>query len=190
MWGSGQEPLSVPPLGGGATPLIATSSQLVNIKYHRPETWQWVLAAQLLDGPDTGGVGEHVTLTVHFDLTIGVGRSILQIPDFEVFSFNWNDGARAPVNRLIWSTASVGPSRTFTSPTPTAATDTKVDQIVAETIIANARCFLQELGGPTGNVSVQLSAMFSPRNHIRPDWFKADGHLNRERFAGNEIGGR
>src|SRR5882672_3145644 len=112
MWG-GTQSFEVRQQGGGATPLLPTPGQLCRLSYGRPESWHWLFAAKLIAGPDTTAVGEHVTLIVHFDLTVGIGRSVILIPDFEVYTFNWNDGAAFPQDRQIWSSQTSGPNRVF-----------------------------------------------------------------------------
>src|SRR4029077_17426023 len=115
LWGNTQQQ-SVLPLGGGAVPLVATASQLCKVEYGRPETWHWLFQAKLLSGPNTVAPGDHVTLTVHWDLIVGIGRSAMVLTDFDVFSFNWNDGAAFPFGQQIWSNQTLSPAKAFTSP--------------------------------------------------------------------------
>lgn len=186
LWGNLQVQ-SVLPLGGGAVPLVATSSQMCKVAYGRPETWNWFFSAKLLSGPDTGGVGQHGSLTVHWDLILGVGRSAVVVPDFDLFAFHWDDGAPFPTNQQIWSTQTTSPPKVFNNPGPSTG-PAIVDTIAAQDIQLTARCFAQELAIVVQlPIVVELQAHFAPRSHTRPDWF-IDGPRN-EVFAGSETGG-
>jgi len=178
MWGNTQT-MAIPESAGGATsPLVPTPGQITRIAYGRPEAWHWMFSAKLLAGPDTANVGEHVTLGIHFDLSIGVGRSVMIIPDFEVYFFEWSDGQAFPQDRMIWSSQSASPGRRFVAPA-TSTLPGVCDQFVAQDIQCTVRCFLQELSIPTAPVTIELSAMFSPIVHVRPEW-----HLHT--FPGGE----
>jgi hypothetical protein len=188
MWGNTQNQ-SVLPLGGGATPLVATSNQLCRVAYGRPESWNWLFSAKLVSGPDTLAVGQHVTLTVHWDLIVGIGRAMIALPDFDVFSFNWNDGDPFPFGRQIWSTHTLSPAKAFVAGSPAAATSV-VSSFTGQDIQLTARCFLQELSLPAiVPVVVELSGQFSPLNHIRADWYR-EKVPEEVKFAGAEVPGR
>lgn len=187
MWGNTQLQ-SVQPLGGASVPLIATSQQLCRINYGRPESWRWLFKAKLISGPDTTDVGQHGSLVVHWDLILGVGRSMIQLLDFDRFSFAWDDGEAFPANREIWSTQTLSPAKTFVAPTPGAAA-TQVDNITAQDIQLIARCTAQELSiVPNAPIVVELSAHFAPNAHIRPDWYRQGPE--EIAFPGGEVEGR
>lgn len=180
MWG-GSQVMAVPESAGGvSSPLIPTPGQICRLSYGRPETWHWIFSCKLLAGPDTAVVGEHVNLSVLFDLTIGIGRSVIQLPAFETFFFNWNDGAAFPQDRLIWSTQTNGPNRSFrTGGGEVSSIPSICSEFVAQDIQCNVRIFLQELSIPSTPVTLELGAMFSPATHLRPEW-----HLHT--FPGGE----
>jgi hypothetical protein len=168
MWGNTQALdllASNAPLTGQQN---TTVGQLLRVAYRRPETWHWVFAATLLDGP-TLGVGDSAAVSVIFDLTIGVGRSQLTIPFFETFTWNW--AASAPpigqLTRTKWSTQVNGPVRVDSDPTPPANV---IDQIVAQDIQLNVRSLLGGIGVAGTTARVEVSAHFSPKTHIRPEW--------------------
>lgn len=191
MWGSTQQQIINPASGGASSPLVGgPAAQMCKVSYGRPETWHWVFSAKLIAGPDTNAVGEHVILVVHWDLIIGIGRASIIIPDFDQYQFDWNDGAAFPANRHIWSTQTISPGKTFTAPPPTPAGTSLVDSFVAQDIQLQARCVLQELSIPSAPVTVELSAQFSPKNHIRPDWYLPPETPPEAMFAGKEIGAR
>ena len=190
LWGNTERQVIIP-AGGGAVPLIATTVQLIKVSYKRPESWRWVFSAKLLEGPATTGVGQHVSVTVHWDLTIGVGRAAIQLPDFDVFSFAWDDGQAFPRDRQIWAMQTNSPGRTFVAPA-TSTVPGLLDSFSAQDVQLSARVIVQELGLPApGNfqpVTVELSAQVSPSTHVRPDWYQE--HQPPEvNFSGAEVGG-
>lgn len=184
LWGNTQ-PLSVLPLGGGAVPPVATGQQMCKVEYGRPESWNWLFSAKLISGPPTLVPGDHVTLVVHWDLIVGIGRATILIPDFDVFTFNWNDGDVFPVNRQIWSSSTLSPAKSFVAGPPAAAV-APVTQIAGQDIQLGVRCFATELGITTAPIVVELSAHFAPVNHIRPDWYLEQP--DNVAFAGSEQG--
>jgi hypothetical protein len=184
MWGNTQV-FDVPKSSGGATrPLDPTPGQIVRVSYLRPETWHWIISAKLLSGPNTTAIGQHVSLSIHWDLIVGIGRSTIVIPDWDVFSFNWNDGDTFPQDEQIWSTQTQAPAKAFVKGPP-APSSGPVDQIIAQDIQLNVRFFLQELSlvPSSQNVKVEMGAQFSPKTHIRPEWHKGGS------FPGAEDGG-
>jgi hypothetical protein len=178
MWG-GHQTMAIPQSAGGASsPLVPTPGQVTRISYGRPETWRWMFGCKLLAGPDTTAIGQHVSLGIHFDLSIGIGRSVMLIPDFELYQFNWDDGQAFPQDRFVWSSQSITPGRTFVAPA-TSTNPGVCDHFVAQDIQCTVRCFLQELSIPSAPVTVELSALFAPNVHLRPEW-----HLHT--FPGGE----
>lgn len=212
MWGNSQ--IIETTIQDTLTRRTATPGQLVRINYARPETWHWLLAAKMLQGPDAPPApapDEHLQVSVAFDLTVGVGRAAITIDNagaifqgdktFETFLFEWGDGpARLfPVLANLWSTQVLGPNRSFRSnapfpnqegfPTPGdfITGPTIIDQIVAQDIQMSCRVIALDttpaspLIGQT--VKVEVSAIFAPQTHVRPEWFKGGS------FPGAEDGG-
>jgi hypothetical protein len=154
----------------------ATTSQLVRIGYKRPETWHWLFAAKLLSGPDMGA-GNHASVQVFFDLTVGIGRSMIRIPGFESFVFRWDGpapGGTFPQDRQLYSTSCIGPNRIFVNPpgvpTPSEIVSSTIDEIVAQDLQLSCRLFFDITGGGSTPVVVEVQAQFSPKTHLRPEW--------------------
>jgi hypothetical protein len=180
-------------------PLVFAPGQLVKIAYRRPETWHWVFSARVLDGDDAL-VTDPIIVEVHFDLTIGIGRSMVQIPGgygyfdsrndppFESFQFAWGGPGGDPAcprGAQIWSTAVQAPGKSFLNgPVPTKS-PCIVNEIVAQDIQLNCRVIAITFpGGPQGlRADIEVSAHFSPKTHLRPEWFKGGS------FPGAEDGG-
>lgn len=167
MWGNTQV-IGNLVAGGGAAASQRVQQQLIRVGYKRPETWHWCFSAKLISGPDfgPGGVG---TVLVNFDLTIGVGRSMVILPAFESYLFAWN-GIAAPINRLKYSTSVFGPNR-IDDPNVLETRDNFIDQITAEDI--QLGCTIAHQSTTAGTVaSVEVSAHFAPKTHLRPSWFR------------------
>lgn len=79
---------------------------------------------------------------------------------------------------LLWGTQTVSPQRTF----PPAGNTFPVDSFVAQSINCEARVTNTSVD-PLVRIRATASGFFSPRTHIRPEWFK-DG-----KFKGGENDG-
>lgn len=189
-------------------PITFATGQLVRIAYKRPETWHWVFAVKLIDGPDADAV-DGISLRVFFDLTIGIGRSMVQIPASGVFN-NQNNDRSFDAFELAWGGPTVGIQTTFprnaqlygtatqsykqvlAGLAPTATTPTAlVDQIVAQDIQLNCRVLaITTPGSPFigGVVRAEVSAHFAPKTHVRPDWFREGPEPAQ--YQGGEVEGR
>lgn len=191
MWGNEQTVTLLNVAGNTTAPL---KQQLLRVSYKRPETWHWLFSATLLQGPQAlGGFG--AALFVSFDLTVGIGRTAITIPGFELFGFQWLGPLLAPVNTQIWSTQSRAPNRVFATPNPAAPVDSIVDQIVAQDIQLGVSVSAGGTGGLVGDYSVLVAAQFAPKSHIRPDWYLPDAPDGTPApieavFPGDEVGGR
>lgn len=212
LWG-GSQIIMTRVVAAVVGPIQLASNQLVKVSYGRPETWNWLLMARLIDGPQAPGFTTR--LEVYFDLTVGHGRTMVQTSDpntspssaildidtFEEYAFEWQ--ASAPKNRRIYTTEVLAPNRIFrnfapfTNDTgnavPPEESASKISQLVAQEIQLQARIFAisPAPGSPTvgGLVTVEVSAFFAPQSHVRPDWFLLEKQLS-EQFPGGEIGGR
>jgi hypothetical protein len=146
LWGSLQT-IAIP----GATPSQPTT-QLAKIEYHRPDTWSfffWANLPQLISNP---------TIDVRFDLTFGVGRSVVKVPGFALL--------RAAFGTPAWTTGV--PSTGVVDPITAAITSQLLDRIPAQDIQCQATVLNSP---PTGTPAIELGAFFSPFHHSRPDWF-------------------
>lgn len=210
LWGNSQ--LLTLPVDDNSISRTFTPGQLVKIAYKRPETWHWMLAARLVSGPDAPGFTSIVS--VDFELIVGIGRSLINIKDvfqvshgpgdpgsrpFERYRFLWGPTGLFPRNAQVYSTQVLAPNRVYATDlaenqtgnaVPPAENPTLVDQIVAQDIQVNVSCNARSDSGSPAigqNVVVEVSGMFAPKNHIRPDWFL--NAPDESVFAGGEVAG-
>lgn len=155
------------------------STQLAKVSYGRPETWDFMFGARIINLTEPLDTGE---IDVYFDVTIGVGRSQLQMLGFEHFMFYWT-AMPSPLNIQKYSAEVFGPPRTdIPIPPATTIPDNVISEVTAQDIQVSAR--LQYTGGaiPVKSASVEITAFFAPRSHVRPEWFKGE-------FPGGEDNG-
>ena len=179
-------------LWGGSTTITANfnsvndranTQQIVKVSYKRPETWHWLFVARLISGPPGPFPGPgNSQVSIVFNLTCGVGRSVVQLFSFEAFDMRW--AAAVPVGETLFSVQVLARNRIDTSD-PTLIQPNVINQIVASDIQLDAT--VTNVFGPEPAV-VEVSAFFSPKTHVRPDWF-VDGPPDA-RFAGGEVAGR
>lgn len=189
MWGTTQTVSQGPiaPVPG----ITGASHTLARVIYKRPETWHWVFSARLI-AAQTVGVGDSVSIQIFFDLIVGVGRSNIRIPAFQTLSISY-DGPplEAPIGEHVYSTK--GDAFTTFDRTGGVITRTPevITEITAQDITCSARIEARMGGGVpiTSPVVMELSAHFSPKNHIRPDWFQAPQVPPEAKFPGSELGG-
>lgn len=154
------------------------TQQLVRISYGRPETWDFMFGARIInfDPDDTAG-----EIEVFFDVTVGVGRSQFTMPGFEHFMWFWSV-APSPLNQPLYSTEVIAPQR-IPMPPALAPVDNRIGEITAQDIQVSARVLY------TGGVivpkaaTVEVTSFWAPRAHIRPEWFKGE-------FPGGEDNGQ
>lgn len=179
MWGTSQRlQLTVTNTGTGEG---LFSSQLARVSYARPESWNFLFGFRI-EGMTINPVD--FVIDVSFDVTVGIGRSVLQIPNFEFFHIANSGAVATTLPLLVWSTQVRSPARDqVLSAVPPVMDDPGVtDYIVAEDLQCGLRVRTQ---GTLGVVDCEAFAFFSPRVHIRPEWFSAEG----EQFRGKETGG-
>lgn len=199
MWGNTQL-IEVPIETTGAVRLGVTN-QLVRISYARPETWHWLFYARMVSGP-ANTPGFFTRVFVNWELTTGVGRSAVRmhlgtgqlfaIPAFDTFTFQWGPTRpEFPTNAQIWASEATSPSKSFQGDGP-AATGETIKEIVAQDLQLQAQVVglttpLNVLAAGQTAI-VEVSAIFAPKTHVRPDWF-----INGPQelmFSGAEIQGR
>lgn len=174
-WGS-TERLTIPFV---STAQRSQSVTLARVAYKRPDTFHFMLGARLIVAPEPA-VGDHATVDAAFNVLVGVGTTVLQIPAFERFVFDWIGPAAPPLNVLLWSTQVNAPNRNNGFPASNLC-----NEIVGQDITIEAVC--TNYFGPTDAV-LEVTAFLSPKTHVRPDWF---GYGPAETlFAGAEDGGR
>lgn len=152
-----------------------TSTQIVKLAYGRPDTWKWLFVAQIVQADILDEAGR---LRVSWDLITGEGRSLVQIPDFEVFRFVWLAGS-IPLNLPKWSQQAAAPARDDTAVT----VPNFVDSLATQDLQLNVRCLYTDATTPIQNLTVRLDAYFAPVNHFRPEWLQG-------RFRGKENDGK
>lgn len=179
-------------------PNITDKNQtLVRISYGRPETWRFLFAAKLIAAPSAAPANQ-ANVSVWFELIVGIGRAAVKIPFFKTLpGWNWSFApATNALNQLQWSAHSDSSANSFislqnlsTSEETSGTATIPVDQIVGQDITVNAVVsFTTDLPGAT-QAQVEVSSMWSPNNHVRPDWMLIDADRN-EQFPGGETGGR
>jgi len=183
FWGSDQT-MQIRVTSPGPPTFTIQSPQIARIDFGRPETWSFFLGAKLdnlLPFPGPGAVS-HVE--VRFLVTIGLARTtraiILGPLIFEL------DGAvgpfvNNPIGQFAWATRGKSPIH-FPSDTANPDHFEEVDSFAAQSIncVASVKAFNVPTGVGSFVADLTVSALFSPRTHIRPEWFK-DG-----RFTGGE----
>jgi hypothetical protein len=196
MWGNLQRIDGVIVGSGVQQPI---RGQLCKISYKRPETWHWMFSARLISGPDNSATF-FSRIFVNFDVVIGVGRSVLRMAlepraqSFETYVFRWGPTNPAfPRGAHIYTSQAVSPSRDFEGDGTTTTPGALITELVAQDIQVNVSVLgitldtnVAAIGQP---FSLEVSALFAPKTHIRPDWLRIDVPMSAQ-FPGEEIEGR
>lgn len=164
--------------------------QLARIDYHRPESWNFFFGVNFL-GVDVPPLAD-VEFEVSFDVIPGVGLTNFNTKNdaplftppsqlcFAYFQFHLPAGS-LPVGNIVtkrWTTTSRSPQLDDSDNT----SRLPVNYLVAQNLQCQASV-LQSTGGPNISAKFELTAMFAPRVHVRPDWWNGD-------FSGGELGGK
>lgn len=172
MWGNDQNVHAL----FGAAETGPVFNQLMKVSYGRPETWSFLLGMQVtgMQGTDfTGSI-----INVRYNLSVGVGRAVLQIPDWVVLTAEGD--ARGIV---LWTTSASNRTQYQVSGPGVFTTTATLDTIVAENIQLYAAVDFGG-GGTADFADVNVQAHFAPRTHVRPEWFDEE-----PTFSGNENKG-
>jgi hypothetical protein len=174
MWGSTQ-PMRLERGQGGPTTVVA-SVQLTKVNYARPDSWSFFFAARVLEQSQSNPS----IIVISFNVTLGVGRSVITIPAFEQYRADLPIGG-TPVAPPRWYSSTVsGPARDQTAAPPAQATNL-IEIIPAQEL--NVECVATVGTTVPGNfVVVEVTAFVSPLSHQRPEW-----HRNPPMFAGGEA---
>lgn len=185
LWGQTK---TVELLATGAPAL--SGIQLARIDYKRPETWRFFFGVNFL-GVDAAPAAD-VEFEVSFDVLPGVGltnfdtknATVLATPPgqlcFAYFQFHLPAGSH-PVGNIVtrrWTTSTRSPvcdDSDNTSRFP-------IDHVVAQNLQCQASV-VQSTGGPNVGAKFELTALFAPNVHLRPDWFE-------HQYSGGELGGK
>jgi len=164
MWGSSTTiTVTTTGLGAGDT---SPPAQLASIDYGRPDTWTFFFMAAIISR--TASIVDPNNIQVFFDLQFGVGRSnsqpkpdaVIGASGFERYQF---DNIVANANAQKYSTTALGPLR-FAGDTAS----NLIAEFPAQVINCSARVVAN---ANAGRIDVSVAAYFSPRTHVRPDWY-------------------
>lgn len=192
MWGNSVQIVITQFEQEAVLPPVVTG-QVIKIAYKRPETWHWVFHARILDPAIRREFIQPITVELHWDLVLGHGRSQVTIPDFDHWRWAWTTSTMPTPTAPKWATQTLTPSLfdSIVDPIgPDAATRRQVLQIDGQDIQLNCRAhaFFDSPILPGENITMEVSAFFAPKAHVRPDWF-CDGPVEVQ-YPGDEIGGR
>jgi hypothetical protein len=167
MWGS-SETFNISTTGPSGFNLF--QKQLARVDYGRPESWGFILAAEL-GSVLTGDV--NLTAEFDFKLVVGIGRSTatLVVPRILILA------NPALGNRTFFCTQFLSPKFEAVGATPDPY-DSFVRDFCAQSINASVSVFLN--ANIASSASITATAMFAPKNHIRPEWYQG-------KFPGNET---
>lgn len=169
LWGSSQG-LQLATQPGGVT-TITGRQQLAQVRYKRPDNWQFMLGARV-----NGGIlSAPATLTVSFDLTIGVGRSVIQVLDWHRFVFQLAAGAFNAIQK--WTSSVQPPAVNDAQP---AVLPGPCTAVTAESLVIECRA-TANFGG-TDSLAIIVDGQVAPSTHVRPEWYD-------HQYPGGEKGG-
>lgn len=174
MWGQAKQ-FTV--TSGGVVTTPQTQGQIAKVSYKRPETFSFLLVAQILGGQGPGGAPVSPgNLSVQFDVTVGVGLAQITLSPFtRPFVFQW--AGALPRNAQKYTSVAISSVINDQDATPQ---QTQSETIVAQNIQVATTCILQT--GTNGDqVIVDVQAYFAPRVHVRPDWFGSEPEFHTER---------
>ena len=184
MWG-GVQNVSLPAVANAPFPSI----QLANVNYLRPETWTFFLAAQLMQ---IGSVpANDIDFYVNFHIITGLGRTAfdtsfadaraavaIQSVPFARMRMKLLAGQTViDIQAKRWTTQTLAPALDDSAPT----NRLPLDSFPAQDIRCLASIF-QDTPTPI-TAQFALTALFAPRTHNRPEWFRSP-----PQFRGNEAG--
>lgn len=167
MWGNTQT------LTVGAGGSAGKEVQLVKIAYRRPESWRFLLFAEIEN--EAGGATRSEAA---FSLITGLGRASVNISGVPGYRYDgfarfvWDVAIPVAQRRPKWATRVQQPNMNDVS----GLTDW-TDVIVGQDIQLAGNVY-----GNPGTV-ITIGAFLAPAVHVRPDWFQ-------EEFDGNETNGR
>lgn len=175
VWGNSKNFLLDVPAVGSAGPRL--SQQVTAISYGRPDSWSFLFSVQVADFVQSGGVAK--SLTVAFDLVVGLGLVTVTLPTFAFFQIT-------PIaqGNTKWTTEVATPR----TQDVLAGSERLISHIPAQTIQVTARVEGIIDTGFTWSASVTCNAQFAPRTHVRPEWMMGpdDGDVLEKKFRGGE----
>lgn len=181
MWGDSKV---VDTVGGGGGGVGTQTTQITRINYARPETWRWNWRVDILEGGVSPGGG---SITVVLDVTVGVGRASHKLR-IGRFLFAWGAGQIPTFPNSAgskWATSVNGPNPDDSVVVVPASTPLQnvIDHFVAQDVQVEASAqFVEAANIP---LKYQVTALFSPETHVRPEWFTSIGHFPGQEDEGN-----
>lgn len=177
MWGNSQ--LITIAAGIFGNPAGTQSSQLCRIAYARPESFNFLFGFRFIE---FSAPTNDFTVDIFYDLTVGIGRSVIQIPAFETFRLS-SVGGVAAQPQLFWSTQVNSPTRVRSVTNPAI---NSLPGVTSYIVCEDLQCQVRTVAsGVPQTIQAEAFAFFSPRVHLRPEWFSEEG----EQFRGKETGG-
>lgn len=195
MWGNSQTIELFLPATESQVP--AVKGQLTRIAYGRPETWNWLFTARVVSADDAD-VGEPLQISIVWELTVGIGRSMQQNLGFDSWAILWGNPPLFPSlvgpRTLLWSTTTFQTTiiRPIYGFDPLLQPRNEIREIVAQDIQLNVRAVLSSPVTPRANdkrAVLEIGAQWAPKTHIRPDWLLIDVPPEAQ-FPGGEVGAR
>ena len=161
--------------GVGAS-LTYQTVQLIQVTYLRPESWNFLLEAKLIDVNPTPPISGAI-LDITIQLQLGLGRSTVILDPFAALRFN--------------TATDPGLQRFVTSVNGRPRNPGDVTQNVVETFVAQsiqAKATLKMEANDINFGTIELTFFVSPVTHIRPEWYLSDAAPD-EKFPGDEHKG-
>lgn len=164
-------------IGGDSPASIQGTTQIARVNYGRPETWRFLAFAQLDALPNPPAPQANAPLVVIYNLTIGVGRTVLQLPAV-ILGFGQGSTTLAQgqvaYGQVIPSQGQLVQAQDGSA---IAAVSSNSETFVASDIQVNVTA--EWLIIPAPSARVRCSVLFAPNVHVRPEWFE-------RRFPGDE----
>jgi hypothetical protein len=161
---------------------------MLKVAYGRPDTWHWLFFARLLTA-QPALVAEQFIVSVDWELTVGIGRSMIQMPRFERYTFAWGPSSTPPF-LAVYSSSVYALNRLAgeVHDAPPQVSTNFIAEIVAQDIQLVAHVRYETNAAAPLPIDIELSAQVAPKNHIRPDWYRIAPE--EAVFGGAELDGR
>lgn len=210
MWGSSQSVTFL--VSHTGRPALQTL-QLARVNYRRPESWRFFFGARITHG-SAAVILAPCDIVVSFRCIVGVGRTMFQTPadvapgttlqiEQPIVRMQYQVPLGTVPGNQLYNTKYT--TQGLTPPLDDAAVATSqlpIQVLTAQDLQCSADVTLiQPASLPDGsNFTVEVTALFAPATHIRPDWYQPQEKLGPRddpaaaaaravRFLGTEQGG-
>jgi hypothetical protein len=169
-----------------------TTRQLVRVDYRRPETWRFLLYARLLSTSAEPGDLQNALVFVTFAVSLGLGRSMSRLPQFQLFQWGWSNSSNSPFfltnfeadaqaarNPILCDFAYGAPLIDDRRSGGSVSEPKEIRHVVAESI--NVAATVNLASDFSHQMQIEVGAYFSPQTHVRPEW-------NSRVYSGGENG--